>query len=342
MLLPFVDTTLILTIWEQNWDSFVVNKCKEFNNGITITINMRFKFTGLLTLIILIAIFIGTTLLTSANEEGYGDMLTGGNECLSCHTHEYNPGVGIGYNSIQIGDSPATIHFKVQVDMTNIPDRSEKYGVMLVTPSNENLSEDGWIIISDPKGNELPKNYVEMASHDSSLLQWALRNSPGHYMINVIILYGSQDKEFYYAHNETIDITAPKPNNPPQLSNPGRSLLPDGKTYDFEVTYTDLDGDFPDNITVNISGLGSFEMEPKPAQFYNYTEGVTFFHFVVLSEDQYSYHFSAYDGEIWNSTVNSDFNAYEEEIEEVNFRPLVFGIIVALVVVCAVYILRSR
>jgi hypothetical protein len=323
-------------------DPVIMKERKGFNNGIAITNNMRLKHTRFLILIIFIIISILTILFTSAEEGGHGDMFSDANECLSCHTHPYNPGVGIGYNSLQIGDNPATIFFKVQVNMTNIPDRSEKYGVILVTPTNENLSEDGWVILSDPKGNEIPKNYIEMASHDSTLLKWTLRKSPGEFTIKVIILYGSEGEEFFYEHKETIIIAAPIPNNPPRLSNPTRILLDDGKTYDFEVTYTDLDGDFPKNITVNISGLGSFEMEQKPAQFYNYTEGVTFFHFIVLAEDQYSYHFSAYDGELWNSTANSFFNAYEEEKEEVNPMPLVFGILVASIVVFAVFILRRR
>jgi hypothetical protein len=296
----------------------------------------------ILTLLILTIMIMAFTLSSNADEGGYGDKYFDGNECVSCHNPGENLGLGTGYTSIAIGTLVPIITIKVRVNMVNIPSPSEKYGVLLLTPDYGNLSEDGWTILTDPNNNEVPKNYIERERSDNDLLEWKVENSQGHYIIKIVVMYGSDSQEFYEENDLEVIVSAANVDSPPILSSPKAILLSDEKTYDFEVTYRDIEGLNPRNITVNISGLGSFEMLPKTQSPYDFESGVTYYYLTTLPEARYSYHFAAFDGNSWNTTENSLFYTSSQETEDVNFIPLVFGIIIASVVVSAVYILRKK
>jgi hypothetical protein len=301
--------------------------------------NWKIKIFSFIFILVLLSVF---TIPTNANEGGYGDGFLEGNECISCHDPGENLGLGTGYTSIALGSLNPLIKVRVRVNMANIHSPSEKYGVMLLTQEYGNLSEDGWNILRDPNDNEVPKNYIERPRTDNELLEWRVSNSPGHYIIKIIVTYGSDSQEFLEERDEEIIISTGDFNSPPSFSSPKAVLLSDEKTYDFEVTYIDLEGEFPRNITVNISGLGSFDMLPKTQPPFDFENGVTYYYLTTLPEDRYSYHFAAYDGNSWNSTTNSFFYTSSQKTEDVNFTPLVFCMIIALVVVSAVYILRKK
>jgi hypothetical protein len=245
---------------------------------------------------VIFSIFFAFTFTSSAYDETRVDIVPDGNDCLECHTPNPYLGLAGGYSSISIGDSDPAIFIKTQVDMTNIPAKSERYGVILLTTEYGNLSEEGWTILSDPNSTSARSNYVERPHNDNSILQWQLRNSPGDYTIKVVVMFSSQGN----AHSKEMDVNVPisklQSNFPPKLSKPKAVLLSDGKTYDFEVTYTDMEFDDPRNITVNISGLGSFEMQPRSTGPLNVSGGVVYYYLTVLPQGRYSYHFSASDG----------------------------------------------
>jgi hypothetical protein len=296
--------------------------------------------------IFVVLIFIVLTMIlnipTSANEGGFGDGFVNGNDCLSCHDTDQNLDLGAGHESISIGTSKPKITIQVSVGMAKISSPSETYGVMLLTPLYGNLSDDGWIILSDPKGNEVPKNYIERSRTENSLMEWQVDNKPGSYTIKVVVVYGSNSIESYEEVDVNFNIGKPDENNLPQLSSPKAILLSDEKTYDFEVTYVDLEGEYPRNITVNISGLGSFDMLPRTQTPHDFQEGVEYYFLTNLPEARYSYHFAAFDGTSWNSTENSLFYTGVDDGADVDPIPLLFGILIASVVVGAVYILRGK
>jgi hypothetical protein len=213
---------------------------------------------------------------------------------------------------------------------------------MLLTNDYGNLSEDGWKILNDPNNNGIPKNYIELPRSNNELLEWRIENSEGHYNIKIIVFYGSNSQEFYEEKDLEVIVSTASIDSPPELNAPKAILLSDEETYDFEVTYKDNEGLGPMNITVNISGLGSFEMLPKTTSKLDFQQGVVFYHLTTLPENRYSYHFAAFDGNSWNSTENSIFYTKDAEIEDVDFTPLLFGMLLAFVVISAVYILRKK
>ncbi len=308
--------------------------------NITITTDMKRHYSKFIIALIVAAIILTITFPTNAYKGGVGDRFSDGSECLSCHTPGQNPSLTGRYSIIVIGNSNPKIHFYVQFYMGNTQIPSQKYGIMLLTADNENLSADGWTIISDPKENPTPKNYIEMPSSNYNWLQWKLTNSFGEYAIKVLAFYGSDENEYFVESEIIINATSPFTNTPPKLTNPKANLLSGGISH-FEVTYNDMNGDPPQNITVNVSGLGSFELLPKLPTQYNFTDGVTYYIITTLPEDHYSYHFSAYDGQSWNSTSNLNYFAFEEE-KEVDAIPLIFGMLFASVVIFAVYTLRGK
>jgi hypothetical protein len=295
-------------------------------------------------LAILVIALISTVMMipSSADEGGFGDGIVDGNDCLSCHDTDNNLGLGAGYKSISIGSSKPRITIQVNVDMTSVPSPSETYGVMLLSENYGNLSDDGWIIIGDPKKNPDPKNYIERSRTNTTLMEWDVDNVPGSYIIRAVAVYGSNSMESFEEVDVNVIIGQPQGNNPPRLSSPRAILLADEKTYDFEVTYIDLEGEFPRNITVNISNLGSFDMLPRTQPPFDFEEGVTYYHLTTLPEARYSYHFSAFDGNSWNSSEILLFYTGEKEDASIDYVALVFGIIIAGVVVGAIYVLRGK
>jgi hypothetical protein len=173
-------------------------------------------------------------------------------------------------------------------------------------------------------------------------MEWQVDNAPGSYKIKVVVVYGSSSQESIEEVDVNIVIGQPMGNNPPQLVSPKAVLLSDDITYNFEIKYRDFEGDYPNNVSVNISGLGSFDMMPRTQPPYDFNEGVTYYYLTTLPEARYSYHFSAFDGTSWNATENSFFYTGEEEKTTVEPTPLIFGILIASVVVGAVYILRGK
>jgi hypothetical protein len=290
---------------------------------------------------VLACIFISIAFITSAQKGGEGDRFVEEDECLSCHDPNQSLGLEAWHISYTFSTSYPIIYFNVEVHGDNVPAPSAKYGVALLTSGGENLSEDGWTILTDPDLNAIPKNYIERDYSDQDVLKWRLSNSPGKYTVKVMAFYGSNGAEFYSEMELNVNVPETAPNLAPELSDPKALLMADGKTYDFEITYTDLEGEYPRNITVNISGLGSFEMSPKNPLAVNFTEGVTYYYLTSLSEGRHSYHFSAYDGTSWNSTTNSILLSLEEE-NELDTNPLIFGIIIGFIVIIAVYVLRRR
>ena len=284
---------------------------------------------------IIICVLASYTFTSSAEKEGYGDSFSDGDDCTSCHEPHQHVGLGAGYSSITIGESEPSIFIRVRVEMANIPAKSQKYGVILLSSGKGNLSDDGWTILSDPNGNEVPINYIERTSSDNSLLEWQVKNSPGNHTIKVMAMFGSDSNPYFKEVDVKVPISKAISNTPPKLSNPRTILLADGKTWDFEVTYSDINHDRPKNITVNISGLGSFEMEEKPPGPYNVSEGVTFYYLTNLPEGRYSYDFAAYDGISWNSTSNSVFNTFEEK-EDIDITPLVLGVFAGFIMITGI------
>jgi hypothetical protein len=301
--------------------------------------NWKIKLFAIIFIIVLFSVF---TIPTNANEGGYGDSFFEGDECISCHAPGENLGLGTGYTSIALGSLNPLIKVRVRVNMANIPTPSDKYGVLLLTEEYGNLSEDGWNILDDPNENEVPKNYIERPRNDNDLLEWRISNSPGHYVVRILTFYGSNSQDLMEERHLNITISIEDINSPPIFSSPKAILLADEKTYDFEVTYIDPEGEYPRNISVNISGLGSFDMLPKTQPPFDFENGVTYYYLTTLPEARYSYHFAAFDGNSWNSTSNSFFYTSAKDKGDVNFTPLVFGMIIAAVVVSAVYILRKK
>ncbi|UCF07534.1 MAG: hypothetical protein JSW28_07760 [Thermoplasmata archaeon] len=281
------------------------------------------------------------TITSCGHEGGPEEPFSDGKDCMSCH--EPNPylGLGAGHSSFSVGESEPAIGIRVRVDMADMPAKSDKYGVMLLTTDRGNISEAGWTVVADPNGTAPPSSYIERPASDNSFLHWRVNNAPGNHTVKVVVMFGSDGDPYYKELDVPVPIPEPAENTPPQLTSPTALLLADGKTYDFEVTYSDINHDTPLNVTVNISGLGSFEMEEKPPGPYNATAGVTFYHLSVLPEGRYSYHFSAYDGYSWNSTSNRELRAFEEE-EEIDITPLALGVFAGLIVISAVFVLRRR
>jgi hypothetical protein len=303
---------------------------------------MNNRNASLFAMMIFILIIMILTIPTGANEGGFGDGFVNGNDCISCHDTDHNLALSAGHKSITIGSSKPWIRVQANVDTTGVPNPSDTYGIALLTPTYGNLSEDGWTIISDPKGNSVPSNYIERSRTNNTLMEWRVDNSPGSYTIRVVVFYGSSTTESFEELDVNINIGEPIGNNPPQLSSPKAVLLSDDTTYNFEVTYRDVEGDYPSNISVNISGLGSFEMIPRIQPPFDFQEGVTYYYLTSLPDARYSYHFAASDGNSWNSTENSFFYTGEDEGVTVDATPLVFGILFASIVVGAVYIFRGK
>ena len=79
-------------------------------------------------------------LTSSAQKDGFGDSYSDGGDCTSCHEPHQHLGLGAGYQSITIGESEPAIFIRVRVEMANIPAKSQKYGVMLLSSEKGNLS----------------------------------------------------------------------------------------------------------------------------------------------------------------------------------------------------------
>jgi len=96
-------------------------------------------------------------------------------------------------------------------------------------------------------------------------------------------------------------------NSPPLLSSPQVDTLTGyiDTEFNFTVTYTDLDNHPPNNITVNITGIGVYDLIEVDPSDTNYTDGKEYYYNTSgFSIGLYSFHFAANDtlGD-WDETV---------------------------------------
>ncbi|UCE36686.1 MAG: putative Ig domain-containing protein [Thermoplasmata archaeon] len=96
-------------------------------------------------------------------------------------------------------------------------------------------------------------------------------------------------------------------NEKPQLTN--KSLIPSSglasTSFNFTINYTDLENHPPGIVTVNITGRGTFKMDPLDPDDDNYTDGNLYFINLTgfVNGTSYSYHFAANDSKgLWNYT----------------------------------------
>jgi hypothetical protein len=109
---------------------------------------------------------------------------------------------------------------------------------------------------------------------------------------------------------ETIEIDEPVIINcPPSLSNPDidNNTGNASTTFTFTVTFTDLENEPPDSISVNISGpshSGEWTMQPVDPGDENYTDGKDYeYTYQGFINGFYSFHFAASDSEgAWDET----------------------------------------
>ena len=117
------------------------------------------------------------------------------------------------------------------------------------------------------------------------------------------------------------EAAGPHVNRVPTLSNPsvtstsGNNLSTD--TYTFRVTYTDLDNDPPNPITLTISGADNLtpDLVKENPEDSDYTDGVVYKAEVKLSGGDHTYTFSASDGV-------EDAPAVSANEPKVNHRPV--------------------
>ncbi|MHA1132531.1 MAG: hypothetical protein ACTSQQ_17220, partial [Candidatus Helarchaeota archaeon] len=93
--------------------------------------------------------------------------------------------------------------------------------------------------------------------------------------------------------------------NPPTLANGGVSTLigDTATTFDFEVTYTDIENKEPSSIEVTINGT-PYSMTKQNGTDEDYTDGCIYEYSTTLGEGEFIFHFNASDG---------DFNANDPQ-----------------------------
>jgi hypothetical protein len=81
-------------------------------------------------------------------------------------------------------------------------------------------------------------------------------------------------------------------------------------SFNYTVIFTDLDNQSPDTITVNISGLGAFDLLQSDPLDLDYSDGKTYYlELAGFSIGQYSFHFAANDSTgYWVESANRQFD----------------------------------
>ena len=129
--------------------------------------------------------------------------------------------------------------------------------------------------------------------------------------------------------------------NAPVLSNYSVRFL-SKKSYAFEVEYSNYNGIAPEEIWLNLSGVGTYRMEPKDATDQNWFEGVTFYSVQDLETGRYSYQIAAFDGYSWTETVQENFTVTGEATRINELTGLILSLFIGAIVAVAVVILRRK